>query len=252
VELGYLKHQADEFAAALADFDAALRLRPDYASAHRQRAETLLALDRPAEAGEALDRYLARGKPTPEVYLARGLIHARLKQYQPAVEAYSRSLLLRRDAQTLSRRGWAYLQLDAARLALDDFDAALRLRPKHVNSLCGRGTARVRLGQLKEAVQDAEGALRNRPGTEQLFVVACVYARAARLVTLTPRGPARVSGQEGARYEKQALELLAQVLKRLPEGERVAFWRQRVLPEPALAGLRRNPKLRALVQKMRR
>jgi tetratricopeptide (TPR) repeat protein len=252
VELGYLKHQAREYAAALADFNTALKLRPNYAFAHRQRAETLLALNRHEEAGQALDRYLrAGGKPTPAVYLARGMIHARLRQHQPAVEAYSRSLILKRDALTLSHRGWAYLQLDAARPALADFSAALRLRPRHVNALCGRGNALVRLGKVKEAVEDAEAALRNRPGTEQIFLAACIYARAARLVTLTPRGPARVSGKAATGYEKQALELLARVMKRVPQGERAGFWRKRVLSEPALAGLRRNPKMVELARSVR-
>jgi hypothetical protein len=36
---------------------------------------------------------------------------------------------LKEDPKTLSYRGWAYLKLDDARLALADFEAALRLEP---------------------------------------------------------------------------------------------------------------------------
>ena len=52
--------------------------------AYRQRAEVLLALGgRNKEAGEALDRYLKLGgKPTPEVHRARGLLHARRREYR--------------------------------------------------------------------------------------------------------------------------------------------------------------------------
>jgi hypothetical protein len=65
---------------------------------------------------------------------------------------------------------------------------------------------------------------------------------------LSPRGPVRAGGKEGADYEKQALELLALVMSQVPPGERLAFWRKRVLAEPALAGLRRHPKMLALAR----
>ena len=51
VELGVLKHRAGEWHEALADFDAALAMQPDYPPAHRQRAQTLMKLNRYREAG---------------------------------------------------------------------------------------------------------------------------------------------------------------------------------------------------------
>src|SRR5262249_41069940 len=94
VELGYLQHSAKEYDAALASADTALRVLPGYPQAHRLRGQTLLALDRYAEAGRALDRYLAtqQNAPAPVVYQARGLIHASLGQYPQALQAYSQSL----------------------------------------------------------------------------------------------------------------------------------------------------------------
>src|SRR5262249_20877240 len=73
-ELGRLRYEAGEYEAALAAFDAALRAHPDFFFAHAQRAQALLALERDAEAGQALDRYLQKGTPLPEDYLARGVI----------------------------------------------------------------------------------------------------------------------------------------------------------------------------------
>src|SRR5262249_8398525 len=157
----YLKHKAGEHEAALADFDAALRLKADYPHAHRQRAETLLALGRDAEAGRALDRCLmTSSERRPEVYLARGMIHAKLGDHPAAIEAYTLALGLKQDALTRSQRGWSYLQTDSARLALADFDAALKLGPATSQALCGRALARVRSRQVEAAVQDAEAALK--------------------------------------------------------------------------------------------
>jgi eukaryotic-like serine/threonine-protein kinase len=176
VELGHLRHKAREYEAALAAYAAAQQVAPDYPPAHRQRAEALLALGRFAEAGEALDRYLAKGEPVAEVYQARGLIHDKLHEYPKAIESYGRALWLRKDAAVFSYRGLAYLRLGAARPALADFEAALRRDRDHADALCGRGHARMALGQVSEALQDAEAALGRGPRSATLFLnAACIY-----------------------------------------------------------------------------
>src|SRR6478736_2397077 len=63
VELGRLLHKEGKFAEALARYDRALQLNPQFVLTQRFRAETLLALNRESEAGQALDRYLAVTKP---------------------------------------------------------------------------------------------------------------------------------------------------------------------------------------------
>ena len=62
-------------------------------------------------------------------------------------------------APLLAQRGWLYILTESPRLALHDFEAALRLDPSHVEAYSGRGLARVRLGQDREGVADAEQAL---------------------------------------------------------------------------------------------
>src|SRR5262249_39289029 len=150
-------------------------------------AEVLLALGgrtRNKEAGAELDKYLdLGGKPTPEAHRARGLLQAQRREYSKAVEAYTQALLLRRDADVLSNRGWAYLMQDGLRPALDDFDAALKLNPKDADALAGRGTALVirgRVADVAEATAAAEKSLRPRPLTvPRLMACAGIYARAA-------------------------------------------------------------------------
>jgi eukaryotic-like serine/threonine-protein kinase len=249
VELGYLQHRAGEYPAALASFDAALRLRPGYPPAHRQRAETLWALGRHADAGAALDLYLRTAPPSPEAYQARGLIHAKLRQYAEAVDAYGRALALRPDANTLTYRGWAYLQLEAARPALADFEAALRLQAGHPSARCGRGLARARLGDVPGAVADAEAVLRQDAGTEQLLLnVARTYGRAAGVREAAAATSPRAS-REAGRYRERAVELLRAVLEQLPAKERPAFWRDQIRTDPDLASLRRSPGLLELARR---
>jgi tetratricopeptide (TPR) repeat protein len=251
VELGVLKHRAGQTREALADFDAALAVRPHYPPAHRQRAQTLMKLKKYREAGEALDRYLKYGEPVPEVYLARGMIHGHLREHASAVEAYTRALMLKADpkstthAEALKGRGWAFLQLEAPRLALADFEAALKQRPADVKALCGRGNARVLRGQVSEAVRDAREALRLAGKGEVELQAACIYARAAGLLSLTPRarGPARPESS----YEDRAAELVCQALRRVSPEKRAEYWRTHIQDDPALEVIRRHPRVLRLV-----
>jgi tetratricopeptide (TPR) repeat protein len=235
VALARLQHEAGEHREALASCGAALRAAPDYAPAHQQRAKTLLALKRYAEAGEALDRYLQKGKPDPEAYQARGLIHAGLRQYAEAVEAYGRALALRRDAPTLADRGWARLKLDAVREALADFQAALDLDRGNTDALLGKGQAEARLGRFPAAAASAEEALRQgRPSSQMLVKAAGVYAQAVGRLEAQPGGAGTAS-----RYQDRAIDLLRTALDQVPPPQRKAFWAARVAADADLDPLRR-------------
>jgi tetratricopeptide (TPR) repeat protein len=227
VELAHLQHQAGEYPSALASCDAALRARPDYPPALRQRAETLIAQGSHRAAGEALDRYLQTGPPAADVYLARGIIHLQSRAYPEAVEAFTRSLQLREDVRARSYRGWAHLRLESPQMALADFDAALRMDRTDPDALCGRGQVRVRLGQVAAGVADAEEALRRGPRkVPLLYNAACLYVRAAARVAAGAQGRANQDTADG--YQERAAALLRAALHQVPEEQRRAFWRDNV------------------------
>jgi tetratricopeptide (TPR) repeat protein len=238
VQLANLQYRAEEHAAALASCEAALQVRADYAPAHLQRAETLLAQQRYPDAGRALHQYLATGKRTAAVYKALGLIQAGQRKYPEAVEAYGQALSLEPDADTHTYRGWAYLKLDAPRPALADFEAALQQNPRQTDAWCGRGQARVRVGEVRGAVADAEAALEHGRQTAPrqiatlLLQAACIYARAV--------GQRETPGNRGAayRHQERALELLREALEHVPAAQRADFWREHIEREPDLRSLR--------------
>src|SRR5262249_30540711 len=126
-------------------------------------------MDRSVEAGQALDRFLAKGKPTWEVHHARGLLHVKRGNYPEAVNSFRQALALKQDAMTLRSRGWVYLKLDATVLAQRDFEAALRLNKADAEARCGRGLARAHLGQ-PGALEDAAAALRDGPRTPHFLL----------------------------------------------------------------------------------
>jgi serine/threonine protein kinase/Tfp pilus assembly protein PilF len=248
VELGDLKHRAGEHQAALMLFDAALKVVRNFPPAYRQRAETLLKLDRSAEAGKALDTFLAvGGKPGGDIYLARGLIHHELREHPRAIEAFTRALQWERGADVLSYRGWAYLKTQSLGMALVDFEEALKKAPRHGDALCGRGQVRVLQGKEREGIEDAEAALRHgKPTRTLLCCVARVYAWAARKRLGGERNVSAASRARAGQYEDRAAELVERAVRDTPPDQRQRFWDQWVMTDPALGAMRTHPRLTIL------
>ncbi len=249
VELGRLFHREGKYATALACYDRVLRQRPAYLLAQRFRAETLLALDRPTEAGRALDQYLAANKQaTADVYQARGLICAGTGDLPGAIEMYT--LALRQnpnDVETRCFRGWTYLLTDAVRLALKDFETCLKEEPTSADALAGRGNARVRLKQVDAALDDARAAEKAGPVTDRLlYNLLRIYAQAAAQMDAEAQTArlelARRAAQLREVYRETALDYLARTLDQLPEERRAAFWQKQVAADPALAAIRQGPR----------
>ena len=123
-------------AAALASFDAALSLRPDFADAWNNRGTALLALARPAEALESFEHAL---------------------QYQP------------RRAVLHGNRGRALQSLGRLDAALAALEAACAFEPDHAATLLQRGNVLVALGRIEQALESYEAARALAPSAEAAF-----------------------------------------------------------------------------------
>jgi tetratricopeptide (TPR) repeat protein len=229
-------HKLKEAEAACAE---ALLLDPRQPAAYEVRARALLALARFQEAERAYDYYLANGgEPTPDIFRGRGLARMKLGKYPDAAEDYTRALERARDDGDLyEHRGWALFFCEAWKLALRDFSTALDLDAEAGDAYTGRGLARVMLGNYQEAIADADDALRRKPGTpEMMHNIACIFAQASARATTD--GGAENRESLAASYRGRALETIQRTLQMLPPEERAPFWRDKILPDPALAPLR--------------
>jgi tetratricopeptide (TPR) repeat protein len=226
---------------ALAACDAALGRAPAHPLAVRLRLSALLALRRYDAVLAAGDAHLRSHAPTPEVLELRGLARVARRDHAGAIADYTHALELRPAPEPALRtrlrngRGWCYHFADAPRLALADFEAALRLDPEQSDALAGRGLAHVRLGAWRPAVADADAALRHAaPGAlaRARFNAARIYAQAVEPVAAegAVRGAERVPLYLS--YRDRALELLRLALVDTPEAERAGL-----LEDPALRPL---------------
>ncbi len=125
--------------------------------------------------------------------------------------------------------------VEAPKLALRDFELAIKLDPRNGDAYNGRGFVRASMGRYREAVQDAAEALKHGPTTPRLLYNA-----------------ARIYAQCPPSYRERALELIEKALQSLPAEERRAFWSTHVRSDAALATLRRHPTFARLYQELPR
>jgi tetratricopeptide (TPR) repeat protein len=98
VNRGILQMSRQAYAAALADYAAALRLRPDNGVAHVNRGAALIGLGRAREAVEAIDRGLALNAAEPEkAYFNRAYAREQLGDIKGAYLDFTRAAELRPD-----------------------------------------------------------------------------------------------------------------------------------------------------------
>jgi len=154
--------------AALADFDAALKLKPDYVEVVLERARFHRAQKDKARTREDLDLadHLAAGDADVRFMLAgeydrEGLEKQAVAQTDQWIAAHPKS---DKFAEALNARCWVRargdMELDKA---LADCNAALKLRPGSPEFLDSRALVHLRLGNVDKAMADYQAALRLMP-----------------------------------------------------------------------------------------
>lgn len=162
--LGNAQLALNRFNAALAAYDTALRLKPDYAEALSNRSNALNSLGRTEAAIESLEAAI---RLRPDYLPAHHKLgNARMEQenFGAALAAYDAVLRLNpNDAVALSDHGIALLSLGRPADALVSFEAALRLTPELASAHYNQGIALHALGRFDAAIAAYQAALRLEP-----------------------------------------------------------------------------------------
>jgi tetratricopeptide (TPR) repeat protein len=156
---------------ALADFDQAIKLKPDNAEALVARAS--LRTRRNAPTAEVTADLEAAGRVLPQqadMQLKIGHLYDSVGQQAAAVTAYSkwidshpRDNLLMPGA--LNARCWSRaLSGQDLEQALTDCNAALKMRPNTAQFLDSRGLVHLRQNNYDKAIADYDAALHLQPG----------------------------------------------------------------------------------------
>jgi protein O-GlcNAc transferase len=169
-DLGNALQVLNRFDDAIAAYNKALVLKPDYAEAFYNRGSALQKLKRFEEALASYDRALALKPSYAEAFHNRGNILGELKRFEEALASYDRALELKPDhAEVFYNRAGALQALRRLEDALAACDKALALKPGFAEAMSSRGNALQALERYDEAIASYGKALALKPDYAETF-----------------------------------------------------------------------------------
>jgi predicted O-linked N-acetylglucosamine transferase (SPINDLY family) len=161
---GNALQRAGNFAQALASYDAALAIRPDWVEALTNRGVALRNLKRAEDAVESYDSALALQPTYVLALINRGNALRDLGRHHQALASFEKALVLAPDnLGALLARAMLVHDLGQHVEALRDFDRLLRAAPDDPDLLNLRGNTLRELNRLAQALTSYSQAIAARP-----------------------------------------------------------------------------------------
>lgn len=164
LDAGMKNENAGRLQQALEDYDAAIRLKPDFGRCHFNRGNVLQEL---GDLQGALDAYASALTYKPDsaaAYFNSGNAHARLGQWDASLAAYRQALALKPEfADAEVAMGVALQELKRVDDAIACFRRALAINPDYAEVYYNLGGALAEQGKLDEAVTNFRRSLELKP-----------------------------------------------------------------------------------------
>ncbi|MGB0564167.1 MAG: tetratricopeptide repeat protein [Spirulinaceae cyanobacterium] len=162
--LGVQQYETGDYAGAIAFWDQAIELKPDYYQAWGNRGLGLKNLKRYDEALESYERAL---KIAPDFYKAwynQGLVLDELQRHAEAIAAYDKVIELKSDFhKAWYSRGLSLEQLGDTTNAIKAYDQAITLKPDFQKAWLNRAQCHRLLAQPEAALADYDQAIKLKP-----------------------------------------------------------------------------------------
>ncbi len=161
---GFALGNLGQFEEALASYDRALAINPDFHEAWYNRGNALGNLGQFEEAIASSDRALAINPDFHEAWYNRGIALGNLGQFEEALASWDRALAINPDYHyAWNGRGFALGNLGQFEEAIASYDRALAIKPDFHEAWYNRGIALFNLGQFEEAIASYDRALAIKP-----------------------------------------------------------------------------------------
>lgn len=155
IDRGVARARLGQPRGALEDFNRAIQLVPESATAYNNRGTVLLEIGATAEAVRDFDRALLLAPSYAAGFTNRAAAHVRLGNLRAALADYSRAIGIQQtDAGAFAGRGRVHLAQNRPYAALRDFGRALAVSPRFAPALRARAEARLALERYKDAIDD--------------------------------------------------------------------------------------------------
>jgi CHAT domain-containing protein/Flp pilus assembly protein TadD len=163
-ERGNQQLMTGDFEAAIASFNQALAIKPDYHEAWGGRGDAQFKLGQFEPAIASYNQAVALEPDYLPAWYNRGYTQAELGQFEPAIASYNQALAIKPDyLAALFSRGNAQFELGQLEPAIASYDAALAIKPDFPEALNNRGAAQLELGQLEPAIASFNQTIAIKP-----------------------------------------------------------------------------------------
>jgi serine/threonine protein kinase/Flp pilus assembly protein TadD len=176
---GLSRFYAKDYPNAIADFDAAIAIDPNYSRYYYNRGRARSKQGEKQAALQDLDKSIEINSNYAPAYLERGLLRQFLGQSEAAIKDLDRAIELQPDnARTYYYRGQSYLALGNKQAAINDYGKAIELDSKFIDPYLARCAERSNINDQQAALADCNQAI-EIDGNEQAAYLnrGLVYSR---------------------------------------------------------------------------
>ncbi|NEQ36182.1 MAG: tetratricopeptide repeat protein [Okeania sp. SIO3I5] len=160
IEQGRLNNSIGKKLEAIAAYDKALEIKPDYYYAWNNKGNTLSDLGRYEEAISAYDKALGIKQNSHDSWIFKGNSLSDLGRYEEAISAYDKALEVKPDDdESWLLKGNALINLEKYEQAISAYDKALEIKPDQDEACFYKGNALINLGKYEQAIAAYEKAI---------------------------------------------------------------------------------------------
>ncbi len=170
VERGKLLAAAQEYEAAIANYDEVLKLKPDCHLAWNSRGDSLDNLGKYEEAIASYDQAVEIQSDDYLTWNNRGISLDNLGRYEEAIASYDQAIQIQPDKhQAWYNRGISLKDLGRYEQAISSFDQAIQIQPDKHQTWYHRGISLDNLGRYEEAIASYDQAVQIQPDDHQAW-----------------------------------------------------------------------------------
>jgi tetratricopeptide (TPR) repeat protein/S1-C subfamily serine protease len=159
-----------DYPRAIADYDKAIAINPEFAESYNNRGSTYADLKDYPKAIADYDKAIAINPEDANVYNNRGRTYSALKDYPKAIADYDKAIAINPDlADPYNNRGNTYKALKDYPKAIVDFDKAIAINPEYAEAYYNRGNTCNELKDYPKAITDYTKAIAINPRLAEAY-----------------------------------------------------------------------------------